>query len=280
VEDFSSREKAPLKSKDNFSRKNGMRLAPSTIQSRSRHMINKVGSNADLSALEHKQATTTTENVWEKYARDLEELKTNPPRKFAVTISQYRAYQNVEFPAWKIPLLIDKGKMSAENTPALYDVRVIMTEPYLKMLRNGVGESYLRDIVEIDPETGQPLSSQNIGTALINAAPRTTTPVTTASSSAKATVLTETTARTRAQQVQGTASVAARQKTASVEPKTRTNQLNSLPAEEPFDFTKLSPELQETTLQLAEQLLSAALRRLRDSHQLEADVLSLLDQIV
>jgi hypothetical protein len=241
-------------------------------------MINKVGASTDLSSVDYKQTAAATENVWEKYARDLAELKTNPPRQFAVTISRYRAYQSVEFPAWKIPVLIAKGKMSAGNTPPLYDARIIMTEQYLNMVRNGMGEEYVRDIVEIDPETGKPLASQSANLALTNPSATETTSLTRAASSTGPTPQTETVSKTQTQQAQSTAPTASRQRIASTSAKARQSAPLALPKEEPFDFTKLSPELQETALQLAEQLLSAALRRLSESDQLGADLSTLLNQ--
>ena len=123
-------------------------------------MIDKIGASTDPSPADLKKIAKGNDIDWDKYVKAIEDLKINPPRQFAVTISQFTAYPGAELPAWRIPDMIERGLIDPNSVPPTHDVRSIVTEPWLKILQAGVGEGYLRDIVEIDPHTGKPLAPQ------------------------------------------------------------------------------------------------------------------------
>ena len=235
-------------------------------------MIDKVGASTDTSLAELKRIAKGNDTDWDEYVKAIEDLKTNPPRQFAVTIPRFTAYPGVELPAWRIPDKINRGLIDPAAVPPTYNVRTIVTEPWLKILQAGVGSSYLQDIVEIDPLTEKPLDSGkgevDDSCSCNHSHNITTAPEITTTETQK----TESSSQTK----QATPSLQTPQRSAS----TTATKTQSQPTatNTAFDFTKLSPELQETALRLAEQLLSAALQRLSGAAQTNTQLSTLFDR--
>jgi hypothetical protein len=239
-------------------------------------MINPIGSSANSALTEQQQIAKSNDLDWDRYVREINELQANPPKQYAVTISYFSWYLGHELPAWEIPDLLATG-VSAKDIGPTYNKRVLVSEPYMKILQANV-PGYLQDIQEIDPRTGKPLDSGDGGDHQPEPGAHSDHPVATASAFTRTTSAQQTTATTRAAQPQPLSSSRAAHKSSSTTSSTQQReQPRSLKDRAPFDFTKLSPELQRTTLQLAEQLLTAALQRLSQSKQF-ADFSSLLDR--
>jgi hypothetical protein len=238
-------------------------------------MINKVATSTIPSPQDQQQTASSNDLDWDRYVREINDLKTNPPKQYAATISYFTWYHGNDVPAWRIPDFIATG-VPQESIGPTYDKRVLISEPYFKILQANV-PSYLRDIQEIDPRTGKPINSEN-DTA--NTTSNNTQSQQLASASSTTTTASQqTTATAQKAQVPSSSSARATQKSPSPTAATKqAAQSQSFKEEVPFDFTKLSPELQQTTQQLAEQLLAAALQRLSTSDQFGEAISSLLNR--
>jgi hypothetical protein len=238
-------------------------------------MINKVAPTTTPSPQDQKQIASSNDIDWDRYVQEINNLKTNPPKQYAVTISYFTWYHGNDLPAWRIPDLVATGASPQEIAPT-YDKRVLVSEPYFKILQANV-PGYLRDIQEIDPHTGKPLDTGNDHTD--ETAHNTQSKQIASSSSTTTTASQQTTATAQTAQLQPASSSRTAQKASSTAISIKqTKPFHPLKKEIPFDFTQLSPKLQRTTLQLAEQLLTAALRQLSGSDQFGGDLSSLLDR--
>lgn len=229
-------------------------------------MIDKVGATAMTPSAEQQQIAKSNNLDWDRYVQKIEDLKTNPPREFAVTMPYFTWYHQTEFPAWYANELTATG-VSKSDIPPTYDKQLIVTESYLNDLQNQV-PGYLKDIVEIDPRTKKPLvPKENVGNVTNNS---------TQSQQTASALATTTTATTTS-----TAPTATKAATATTASTTTSQTSQSQSSQSPsFDFTKLSPGLQETALRLAEQLLDAALQRLSGASQTDAQLSTLFDRTV
>ena len=238
-------------------------------------MIRTVDSTTNNALTERQQIAKSNNLDWDQYARKIEELTTNPPKQYAVTISYFPWYHGHELPAWQIPDLIATG-VSPKDIGATYDKRVLVSEPYFKILQANV-PGYLRDIQEIDPQTGKPLDTRN--DHIDEPANGILSEQMILLSSTPTTVSQPTTTTARTERIQPASSSRTAHKLPSTAMATKqTKPTQPLHEEVPFDFTKLSPEVQRTTLQPAEQLLTVALQRLSKTDQLGAEVSSLLNR--
>lgn len=236
-------------------------------------MINKVESSTTLYSTEQKQTAATSENAWEQYAREIEELKTNPPKMYAVTIPLF-TMGGTSFPTWQIPDFTKAG-FDPKTIPAAYEKRIIVSEKYLQCLQKEV-PGFLRDIVEVDPSTGQPLPAPHSTSAATASLAQTLSSSPLSSPSTVATTKDSTPPQPTPAQPISTRRATASTTIKDVRPRTQQEQ-HVVAEASVFDFTKLLPEVQQTGVQLAQQLLTTALQRLSDSSQLGADVSALLN---
>ena len=130
-------------------------------------MINKIGMSPVGPSDEQKQIAKSNNLDWDRYVRKIEELKTNPPQMFEVTIPYFTWYHQTEFPAWYANELIATG-VSKDNIPPTYDKKLIVTESYLDDLQKQV-PGYLKYITAIDSPPQDPSTPQiNVGNVTAN----------------------------------------------------------------------------------------------------------------
>jgi hypothetical protein len=241
-------------------------------------MISKVAANSPSPTQDSKN-TSAYDLDWEKYAKSIFDLKDNPPKKYAVTISEF-SLGGTSFPVWQIPDFINAG-FDPKSLVAIRDRRMIVTEGFLKILQDAEPGA-IRDIVEVDPITEQPLDKKSTNTTI--SSPLAQAPAPTPPTSAK-TALTDTVATKQntppAQPQQpktGKASPSPAHSSSGVTRSAKTQSRHLVLATPSFDFSKLTPEIKKTAIGLAEQLLTAAFQRLKDFAQEEGDASSLLDR--
>jgi cell division septation protein DedD len=227
-------------------------------------MINKVAASATPSPQDQQQVASSNDISWEQYAKAIDDLKTNPPKMYAVTIPMF-TQGHMSFPTWQIPDFVSKAGMDPSTIPPVHGRRIIVTDKFLEILQKEV-PGYLLDVVEVDPITGQPLQVAKLEGKLSPSQGQ--TPASAALPSPHIAATTKT-----AREPNSTASPSSK-----VARPPKQKEQYSLPEAQPFDFTQLTPELQQTTIRLAEQLLTAALRQLSGSDQLGGDLSSLLDR--
>ncbi|HZT35234.1 MAG TPA: hypothetical protein VFA15_04895, partial [Nitrososphaera sp.] len=125
-------------------------------------MISKVASNSPSPTQDPKN-TSAYDLDWEKYAKSIFDLKDNPPKKYAVTIAEF-SLGGTSFPVWQIPDFINAG-FDPKSLVAIRDRRMIVTEGFLKILQDAEPGA-IRDIVEVDPITEQPLDKKSTNTTI------------------------------------------------------------------------------------------------------------------
>ncbi|MGE0684068.1 MAG: hypothetical protein AB7P69_24575 [Candidatus Binatia bacterium] len=237
-------------------------------------MINKVTTSTIPSPQDRQQIASSNDMSWEQYAKTINDLKTDPPKMYAVTIPEFKM-GGMSFPTWQIPDFAKAG-FDASTIPPVYGQRRIVTEKFLQILQKEV-PGYLLDIVEVDPETEQPLQVAKPESNLFSSQGQTQTSATLPPSTIAATMKNA----SLSQLVQSQAATGLNSTPATpakvVQPPKQKEQ-SSLPEAQSFDFTQLTPEMQQTTIRLAEQLLTVALRQLSGSDQSGGNLASLLNR--
>jgi hypothetical protein len=237
-------------------------------------MINKVTTSTTPSPQDQQQTASSNNINWEQYVKDINDLKTNPPKMYAVTIPEF-TMGRMSFPTWQIPDFVKAG-FAANTIPPAYGQRRIVTEKFLQILQKEV-PGYLLDIVEVDPITEQPLQTAKLEGNLSPSQGQTPISASLPLPNIAATTKNEPLSQPVQARTAAEPSLTTPPPSKVAQPPKKKEQY-SLPEAQPFDFTKLTPELQQTTIRLAERLLTAALRQLSGSDQLGNNLSSLLDR--
>lgn len=236
-------------------------------------MINKVTPSTTPSPQNQQPTTAANDMNWEQYAKAIYDAKATPMKKYAITIPMF-SLGKMGFPAWQIPDFVKAG-FDPYSLPPSLPRRIIVAEDLLAVLQQEV-PGYLLDIVEVDPLTEQPLQTAKSAGNLSPSLGQTPTSAALLPSHIAAAAKNEAPPEpARSQTATGSHSTSSTSSKVGQPSKQKARSV--LPEAQPFDFTRLTPELEQTTIRLAEQLLTAALHQLSGTDQF-SDLSSFLDR--